>query len=224
MMTELPLFPLYSVLFPGAPIFLHIFEERYKQMIRSCITQRQPFGVVLIKRGQEVNGPAEPYPIACTAEIVQLQSLHDQSGRFNIVAMGRERIRIHGYHNRLPYLMGQVETYPLPPGGPAGVLKQHYGTLLPWVERYMGLLGKLQKVRFDASQLPQDPVEGAYLAAHLLQAPAPLKQELLAAASGLALLQALQGHYRREIALLRAMLTRLETGMEGGEETTFSLN
>lgn len=222
-MTELPLFPLYTVLFPGAPIFLHIFEERYKQMIRTCITQRQPFGVVLIKRGQEVHGPAEPYPIACSAEILQLQSLHDQSGRFNIVAMGRDRIRIHGYHNRLPYLMGQVEAYPLPAGGPSDVLQRSYAALRPWVGRYMGLLGKLQNVRFDASQLSEDPVAGAYLAAHLLQAPPPMKQALLAAPSGLVLLQLLRDHYRREIALLRAMVTRLESGGDG-EETTFSLN
>ena len=49
---ELPLFPLNTVLFPGQVLPLHIFEERYRLMIRRCLAEDLPFGVVLIKRGR----------------------------------------------------------------------------------------------------------------------------------------------------------------------------
>ena len=56
-MATLPLFPLNTVLFPGMQLKLHIFEERYKLMINSCIESNQPFGVVLIKEGREAFDP-----------------------------------------------------------------------------------------------------------------------------------------------------------------------
>ena len=56
MTYKLPLFPLNMVLFPGLPISLHIFEERYRLMIARCIEQNGPFGVVLIREGREVGG------------------------------------------------------------------------------------------------------------------------------------------------------------------------
>ena len=59
-LAQLSLFPLNLVLFPGMPLPLHIFEERYKAMIGDCVEREQPFGIVLIKEGQEVGDPAEP--------------------------------------------------------------------------------------------------------------------------------------------------------------------
>ena len=82
-MYELPLFPLNTVLFPGMPIKLHIFEERYKLMISRCYTEGQPFGVALIKSGNEVGRKAEPFLVGCTAVITELEPLPD--GRMNIV-------------------------------------------------------------------------------------------------------------------------------------------
>ncbi|MEX0613350.1 MAG: LON peptidase substrate-binding domain-containing protein, partial [Pirellulales bacterium] len=59
----LRLFPLQSVLFPGMRMPLHIFEDRYKTMIRDCIEDDAPFGVLLIRVGAEVGGAAVPYGI-----------------------------------------------------------------------------------------------------------------------------------------------------------------
>ena len=56
---ELPLFPLNSVLFPGATLPIHIFEERYKLMIRWCLDNTSLFGVLLIRSGEEVAGLAD---------------------------------------------------------------------------------------------------------------------------------------------------------------------
>jgi len=72
-MFELPLFPLNTVLYPGTPLYLHIFEPRYQRMINLCLNEHRPFGVVLIRHGQEALGPlAEPYRIGCTADIIRV--------------------------------------------------------------------------------------------------------------------------------------------------------
>src|SRR4030067_2100194 len=93
-MFDLPLFPLNTVLFPGMPLPLHIFEERYKRLIRDCLETHQPFGVVLIRKGYEANGPlAEPHEIGCTARIVDIQPLSD--GGINVITLGENRFRIH---------------------------------------------------------------------------------------------------------------------------------
>src|SRR5688572_13111983 len=88
-MFELPLFPLNTVLFPGMPLRLHIFEERYKLMIERCYSSGAPFGGTLIRKGGEVGGGADPFLIGCTALITEIEPLND--GRMNIVAVGHER-------------------------------------------------------------------------------------------------------------------------------------
>ena len=106
-MVELPLFPLHTVLFPGMPLPLHIFESRYKQMIDYCLKENSTFGVSLIHRGSEAFGPlAEPHKIGCTARIIEVQPLDD--GRLNIVTVGERRFRIHSLNFDMPYLLGKV--------------------------------------------------------------------------------------------------------------------
>ena len=68
-LSELALFPLNLVLFPGMRLPLHIFEERYKAMIGACIEAEEPFGVLLIKEGQESGEPVEPVQVGTTARI-----------------------------------------------------------------------------------------------------------------------------------------------------------
>jgi len=84
--TRIPLFPLEVVLFPGEMLPLHIFEPRYKEMIRECSEKKQPFGVVLA----EEDGLAE---VACTAEIVEIAKTYD-NGEMDIVTLGRQVCRI----------------------------------------------------------------------------------------------------------------------------------
>ena len=69
---ELPLFPLNTVLFPGATLPLHIFEDRYKEMISQCIEEHRPFGVLLIRKGREAGDLAEPFEIGTTAHIARV--------------------------------------------------------------------------------------------------------------------------------------------------------
>ncbi len=216
-MYELPLFPLNTVLFPGMPLSLHVFEERYKAMIGHCVPHREPFGVVLIRHGLEVGAQAEPYSVGCTAHITHLQALEE--GRFNLIAVGRDRFRIHELRSDRPYLVGVVENLPAPDphlsAMPAADRK-----LRPLVSRYLDMLADASNSELDLGQLPEDPVELGYLAASVLQLPAKEKQPLLDMDDGLALMKTLARLYRREMALLPLLLRSPEVDEPG----PFSLN
>jgi uncharacterized protein len=218
-MFDLPLFPLNTVLFPGTPLHLHIFEERYKKMVGMCLQEQKPFGVVLIQHGQEAFGPlAEPHQVGCSADIVQVQQL--EQGRMNIIAAGQERFRVLSLDNQsFPYLVGQVEAYPLGVADAAGLAAGAAG-LRRQVEQFLNLLASLGNSQFDMSQLPQDPAELAYVATAILQIPALEKQAILEVAGAPDLLDQVQMIYRRELALLQAMVSY------GGRDrgTAFSRN
>jgi Lon protease-like protein len=104
---ELPLFPLDTVLFPGATMPLHIFEERYKEMIGLCLEEKRPFGVLLIREGTAVGGPATPFDVGTTALISSVQRLEE--GRMNLVCLGGQRFRVASTSTGHPYLVGDVE-------------------------------------------------------------------------------------------------------------------
>ena len=216
-MLELPLFPLNTVLFPGMPLRLHIFEERYKLMIHSCIRQSQPFGVVLIKEGAEALGPlAEPHAVGCTARIMSVEQLEE--GRMNIVAIGRERFRIVSLDHDLPYLVGTVERYPLHEGDPVAQ-EDAARRLRPWITNYMEVLSALDDIELHADQLPADPVALAIVAATLLQVPQRQKQGLLATDSVVDLLTTMRALYRREVAFVKEMVAQ-----DVQDQGSFSLN
>lgn len=103
---DLRLFPLNTVLFPGMRMPLHIFEERYKVMIRECIEEDAPFGVLLIRSGGEVGPGAVPHDIGTTAHILQVEYLDD--GRMNIFTIGQQRFRTLAINTTEPYLRGEV--------------------------------------------------------------------------------------------------------------------
>ncbi len=87
-----PLFPLHTVLFPGGVLPLKVFEARYIDMVRDCMKREAPFGVVLIKSGQEVGKAAEPEAIGCLAHILQWDM--DQPGILMLRTQGGARFRI----------------------------------------------------------------------------------------------------------------------------------
>jgi Lon protease-like protein len=104
--VELPIFPLNTVLFPGQRLPLHIFEERYKLMINTCLEQRLPFGVCLIREGREVGAGAKPFDTGTTAHIREVQRLED--GKLNIVCVGGERFVINAIVQETPYMTAEV--------------------------------------------------------------------------------------------------------------------
>ena len=116
MAETLPLFPLGTVLLPGASLPLHIFEPRYRQLAVDLVTGALPgrsFGVVAIKQGHEVGDldDVELHDIGCTAVLREARRLPD--GRFDIVTRGDRRFRLVKVDSsRAPYLIGTVEFIP----------------------------------------------------------------------------------------------------------------
>lgn len=213
-MYELPLFPLNTVLFPGMPLPLHIFEERYKEMIGLCLRENRPFGVVKIQEGVAEGGPtAQPHRVGCTAEIAQVEDLDE--GRLLIMTIGRERFRIAQLQDDKPYLVGMVEPAPLIEDD-TDRLQAGADALYPLVRKYLEILSRTGSVDFDAAQIPTDAVPLSYLAATIVQLPADAKQDLLAIDHASQLLQNVLRVYRREVALMQTMPT--------GDQGIFSLN
>jgi len=204
-MFTLPLFPLNTVLFPGMPLQLHVFEERYLKMIEACLRSDREFGVVLIHSGLEALGPLpEPYQVGCVARIAEIVPLGQE--HMNIVAVGRERFRIHSIDRRSePYLTGQVELFPLILEDPDR-LDDYAAHLRPRLERYIQLLLQMSDIQSGPEPLPAQADTLAYMAAVLIQIPNPEKQALLEIQGANELYEGLDHLIDRELALLRAML------------------
>lgn len=107
-LEELPLFPLETVLFPYAALQLHIFEDRYREMVRFCLDESREFGIVLIRSGPAVGGTAEPYMVGTSVSIREVH--HHADGRMDIQVRGERRFRIRKLDFSQPYLVGFVET------------------------------------------------------------------------------------------------------------------
>ncbi len=105
--NEIPVFPLGTVLFPGGPLPLRIFEPRYLDMVSDCLRSERPFGVCLIRTGKEVGEPAEPHRTGTLARIADWGK--DDRGILTIEAAGGGRPRAGGGASGPPHP---------PPGGP----------------------------------------------------------------------------------------------------------
>jgi len=99
--ARLPLFPLNVVLLPGADMPLHIFEPRYRQMVRECLEAKTAFGMLLaLPNGMAGTG--------CTAEILEVTNRYDD-GRCDILTVGREPFRVVELFTEDPLLRGEVD-------------------------------------------------------------------------------------------------------------------
>lgn len=105
---ELPLFPLHTVLCPGIALPLHIFEDRYRALVRDCVEASAPFGVVLIRDGREVGGGAISFSaIGTLAEIREAGRYPD--GRYDLLVVGTKRFAITDVAtDRQPYLVAEA--------------------------------------------------------------------------------------------------------------------
>ena len=174
--VEIPLFPLNLVLFPGMPLPLHIFEERYKAMIGECMRNNSPFGVSLIRSGQEVGEAADPQRVGTTARILRSELLEE--GRMNIITKGERRYEVVQITQQEPHVAAVVRYLDEPVGegftGVSGELTEEYTRLIRGLMTLTG--GYTSQV-----DVPEDPVELSYMIAANLDAPIPVRQELLEA-------------------------------------------
>jgi Lon protease-like protein len=100
------MFPLGSVLFPHMPLPLHVFEDRYRALVRDCLAGDRTFGVVLIERGHEVGGGDVRFGIGCTATIAEAEQTPD--GRWGLIATGLARFRVEAWLPDDPYPRADV--------------------------------------------------------------------------------------------------------------------
>lgn len=112
----LAMFPLGTVLVPGAVLPLHLFEPRYRALARDCTAGRPEFGVVLIERGSEVGGGDVRGDVGCVARIAEAEELAD--GRWVLLVVGTDRIRVRSWLADAPYPRAEVEPWPDPVPGP----------------------------------------------------------------------------------------------------------
>jgi uncharacterized protein len=175
MPIELPIMPLNSVLFPGMPMPLVIFEERYLEMIRICQEGDSTFGVALIREGQEVGGPAVPYDVETTAAIVSVESL--DSDALQVMAIGQQRFRLQGLIQHEPYLIGEVEL--LDEEADAGAPTELHGELREAFGDYLRLILQLLGQPETELAVPESPARLSYMVAAHLTSPPVVRQRLL---------------------------------------------
>jgi uncharacterized protein len=164
---EFPLFPLGTVLFPGGPLPLRIFETRYVDMVRTCLRGGIPFGVLLLREGSEVGGAALTEQVGTLARIVDFNPLPD--GLLGITCRGESRFRVVEKWRQADGLnRGRVEMLPTPPRQALPERFRHLAELLRRVLPELGSLYADVPKGFDDAEwvscrlaeiLPLDPRE-----------------------------------------------------------------
>ena len=135
---QIPLFPLNTVLFPGGPLPLRVFESRYLDMISRCMKEDAPFGVLLIRDGREA-GPATTHNVGTLARVTDWYQGSD--GLLGITAFGGERFQLSSVERQKDGLnVGEVE---LLPAVQPMALPDEYQSLRPILESVLNDLGRL---------------------------------------------------------------------------------
>jgi Lon protease-like protein len=188
----LPMFPLGSVLLPGAVLPLHVFEPRYRALVETVQSSAdRTFGVVLIERGSEVGGGDARFDVGTRARLVQ--AIPSDDGRYAVVALGVERLRVSEWLPDDPYPRARVSSWPDEPDLTTDV-DSHRGTGTDEIEQLLRRclavaveLGVAGRIDVD---LPDDPREACWHAA--AQAPlGPLDAQRLLSTPDLATRQQL---------------------------------
>ena len=202
----LRLFPLNTVLFPGAVLNLHVFEERYRRMIAECLDTGEAFGVVLIRDGQEAGDPdVTPHEVGTTAEIADVTPL--PAGRYYISTTGGRRFRIARIVSRDPYLLADVEFLDDDEDDGDARASELTHRVLGEFREYVRLLVAFSGNAHNVA-VPSDPVDASYVVGDALQVADTLKQRLLELRTAEARLATELSFLRRLLPQLRSLLQR----------------
>ncbi len=160
--VPLPIFPLGVVLFPGMPLPLHIFEERYTTLIRHLLDsdeEDRTLGVVAIRDGYEVGDLAvhSAHRVGCEAVLSEVHSR--PNGRFDIEVIGRRRLRVDGMDESQPYLVGDVTFLDEVDGDDVDLA---CAKALSAFESYRTRLGEMRGTEVDDTELPREPLTVSY--------------------------------------------------------------
>lgn len=155
----LPMFPLGSVLFPGMPLQLQIFEERYVRMVEQCLASGSGFGVVLIERGSEVGGGDVRSNFGTLAVIDDSRKFID--GTWSVAAVGTRRLKIAEWLEDAPYPRAVVSGWDENgPSSDGSLLVQGCAEQLAAYLRRISNEGS--RVDIDFSRLSDDPSEATW--------------------------------------------------------------
>jgi Lon protease-like protein len=205
----LPLFPLGAVLYPGMLLPLHIFEERYRQLVSDLLDGAEPrrFGVIAIRKGREtgIDGVHSLYEIGCTATLRRVDQHED--GRFDIVTLGTQRFRLLRLDQTRPYLQGEVEMLAEDPvdaatAGPAvRVIQAAFREYLDALTEWGGATVRLE-------EMPDEPELLSFIVAAAMVIDLPERQAMLAESGTLRRLAMQRALLSRETAMLRTTTSR----------------
>ena len=193
---ELPLFPLNAVLFPGGFLPLHIFEQRYRKMVKYCIRNESSFGIVMIKEGEEVGETVTPCKVGTAVDLVDVDRFPD--GQMNIVTSGHSRFEILEINDELPYLVARVRMLDSLDAEPDTSLEEIAAETRELYIEYETLSSYLRFGWQPPEENPQHPQQLAYQIGTRLRISLEAKQNLLEITSFDELL-------RREIEILKIL-------------------
>jgi ATP-dependent Lon protease len=202
---EIPLFPLPSlVLFPNIAVPLHIFEERYKLMINSCIDRAEAFGLVLLRSGATTETEDSIHRVGVAARISDVERLED--GRMNIVCEGEGRFRIARFTQQTPFWKGTVQFFE--EETPRESLESLYEEVARLYRQVAALGSELSESPQTELILPESATDLSYMVAYVLDIDSEEKQKMLEMRSTSERLQALVvhlsetvGNFEKQIAL-----------------------
>ena len=209
MSERLPLFPLGAVLYPGMLLPLHIFEDRYRRLVRDLLDGPEPrrFGVIAIRKGREtgVEGVQSLYEIGCTATLRQVEE--HQDGRFDLVTVGTQRFRLLALDQTLPYLQGEIELLPDEAVDGAAAVPAVRAVQAAF-RGYLNALTEWGGATVRVGDLPDEPVLLSFIVAAAMVIDLPERQALLDEPDALRRLAAERAVLSREAAMLRATTSR----------------
>jgi Lon protease-like protein len=164
------------VLFPGQVRQLRIFEPRYRALLRDCLADKSPFGLVLARAPAPDGAESLPHTIGATAHITALERMQD--GDFGITIRGGERFQLNAFQHDRPYLQGLAEPLPMQETATeqAHGLARRLAALLP---AYIDAFTKASGFQVNIPALPAQPEHLAYLTAIILQVGNDEKHALL---------------------------------------------
>ncbi len=190
-MNLLPLFPLDLVLLPGAPLPLHIFEPRYKEMISECVEEKKPFGVVRAS-DEGVAG------VGCTAEIVSVTKKYDD-GRMDILARGVDRFEVLEVNEERAFLRAEISLIQDEEKGGEPARAES-----PLIEQAVRLHAEIVKLAgAELAELDQTTANLSFLLAGSLPLDLDFKQNLLSTLSETKRLEAVVGYLEAILPGLR---------------------
>ena len=199
------MFPLSTVVFPGVSLPLHVFEDRYRALVAHLLTVDDPaervFGTVAIREGYEVgdHGSQSLYRVGVRLQLTDVEANDD--GTFEIEAVARERILLHGLDASGDFAVGDVADHPDAEGPvPEELLNRARATFTA----YRAAISELQGATFSGT-LPRDPGYLSWTLAALAPLPMAERQSLLEADSPLERLELVTSLLREELRAINVI-------------------